>query len=105
MIHLGKTAKYLRERKGLSQKATADALGITQVHLSNIENNKSVPSPNLLRRYRDLWGVDLYILAWCLHGDPQQLPESVRGPMRELAAAWRRQLGELVEPAEPAGDE
>ena len=99
MIHLGKTARYLRERKGLSQTAAADALGISQVHLSNIENNKSLPSPNLLERYRQLWGVDLYVLAWCLYGDPEQLPEAVRRPMRELAAAWRRQLGDLAEPA------
>jgi len=96
MIHLGKTAKYLRERKGLTQKAAAEALGITQVHLSNIENNKSVPSPKLLDRYRELWGVDLYILAWCLHGDLSRLPKAVRGPMRELASAWRRQLGDLA---------
>ncbi len=101
MIHLGKTAKYLRERKGLSQKATADALGISQVHLSNIENNKSVPSPALLDRYRSLWGVDLYVLAWCLHGDVSQLPAAVRKPMLELGDAWRRQLGELVQATDP----
>jgi transcriptional regulator with XRE-family HTH domain len=97
MIHLGKTARYLRERKKLSQREAADALGITQVHLSNIENNKALPSASLIARYRDLWGVDLYVLAWCLHGDPNQLPEAVRVPMQELATAWRRELGELID--------
>jgi transcriptional regulator with XRE-family HTH domain len=97
MIHLGKTARYLRERKKLSQREAADALGITQVHLSNLENNKALPSPALVARYRDLWGVDLHVLAWCLYGDPSDLPEAVRGPMQELAAAWRRELGELVD--------
>jgi transcriptional regulator with XRE-family HTH domain len=96
MIPLGKTARYLRERKGLSQSKAAEALGITQVHLSNIENNKAVPSPNLLTRYRDLWGVDLYILAWCMYGDITKLPEAVRGPMQQLADAWKRELGDLV---------
>ncbi len=99
MIHLGKSAKYLRERKGLSQKAAADALGISQVHLSNIENNKALPSPNLLDRFRDLWGVDLYVLAWCVFGDPTKLPKAIRKPMQELADAWRRQLGDVVESA------
>jgi transcriptional regulator with XRE-family HTH domain len=99
MIHLGKSAKYLRERKGLSQKAAADALGISQVHLSNIENNKALPSPNLLDRYRELWGVDLYVLAWCLFGDPNQLPQAIRKPMQALADAWRRQLGDVIESA------
>jgi transcriptional regulator with XRE-family HTH domain len=100
MIQLGKTARYLRERKGLSQREAAEALSITQVHLSNIENNKAMPSSLLLARYRDLWGVDLYVLAWCLHGDADLLPEAVRGPMRELAEAWRRELGDLAEGAE-----
>ena len=96
MLHLGRTAKILREQQGLTQKAAADALGITQVHLSNIENNKSLPSTHLLDRYRELWGVDLYILAWCLFGDPSELPASVRKPMIALTEAWRRELGELV---------
>lgn len=100
MIHLGKTARYLRERKKLSQRGAADALGISQVHLSNIENNKALPSPALVNRYRELWGVDLHVLAWCLHGDPSELPEAVRGPMQDLATAWRRELGDLIESSE-----
>jgi transcriptional regulator with XRE-family HTH domain len=96
MVHIGKTARFLREKKGLSQREAAEALGITQVHLSNIENNKSQPSPNLLERYRELWGVDLYVLAWCLHGDDSRLPEAVRKPMNQLAEAWKQQLGDLV---------
>jgi transcriptional regulator with XRE-family HTH domain len=96
MILLGKTARYLRERKGMTQRAAAEALRITTVHLSNVENDKAMPSPNLLDRYRELWGVDLYVLAWCLHGDASALPEAVRGPMLQLADAWRRELGELL---------
>jgi transcriptional regulator with XRE-family HTH domain len=96
MIHLGKTARYLRERKGLSQREAADALGISQVHLSNIENNKAFPSPNLLARYHELWGVDLYVLAWCMHGDVSKLPVAVRASMQHLADAWRRELGDLI---------
>src|SRR5437588_12244547 len=96
MIHLGKTARYLRERKRMTQVAAADALGITQVHLSNVENNKAVPSPKLLDRYRELWGVDLYILAWSLFGDLNKLPPAVRSPMAALGEAWRKELGHLI---------
>lgn len=96
MIHLGVTARRLREHKGLSQKAAADLLEITTVHLSNIENNKAVPSRELLDRYKKLWGVDLYVLAWCLHGNPDELPEAVREPMRQLGQAWMKELGDLV---------
>jgi transcriptional regulator with XRE-family HTH domain len=95
MLYLGTTARRIRESKGLTQKAAAEALGITQVHLSNIEHNKGIPSAALLGRYRELWGIDLYILAWCLFGNPDELPEPVRRPMRELAKAWMAELGDF----------
>lgn len=104
MIYLGKTARHVREAKGMTQRATAAALDISYVHLSNIENNKSTPSPELLERYRRLWGIDLYILAWCLYGNANELPEPVRGPMRQLAQAWIKELGVIV-PKDRRGNE
>ena len=92
MIRLGSTARHIRATRGLTQRAAAKALGVSYVHLSNIENDKSIPSPSLLTRYREVWGVDLYVLAWCLHGDTKKLPQSVRKPMAELAQAWRAEL-------------
>ena len=92
MIHLGKTARYLRERQGLTQRQAAGLLQISAVHLSNIENNKAAPSGKLLRRYHELWNIDLYVLAWCLHGDIEALPEPIRGPAQKLAEAWRTKL-------------
>ena len=92
MINLGKTARHLRDSLGLTQRAAAKELGISVVHLCNIENDKAVPSPSLLDRYRELWAVDLYMLAWCLHGDVEKLPKAVRKPMAELAKAWQEQL-------------
>lgn len=92
MIHVGKTARHLRETLGLTQRAAANTLGITCVHLCNIENNKSAPSPALLERYRELWNVDLYVLAWCLHGDADRLPKPLRKPMAELAKTWQEQI-------------
>lgn len=96
MICLGETARYLRDSLGLSQRAAAEQLGISYVHLCNIENNKAMPSPNLLARFRELWDVDLYVLAWCLHGDAEKLPKALRKPMAELAKAWQQQLGSLA---------
>ena len=93
MIYLGKTARHLRETLGLTQRAAAKALGISYVHLCNVENNKSMPSPALLDRFRELWNVDLYVLAWCLHGDADKLPKPLRKPMAELARAWQEQIG------------
>lgn len=100
---LGKTARYLREHKGLTQVEAARLLGVTQVHISNVENNKARPSHDLATRYRESFGVDLHILAWCLYGDIAKLPESVRGPMTDLAKAWRAELGDLV-PSDAGGE-
>jgi len=92
-IFLGKTARHLRETLGLTQRATANALGISYVHLCNIENNKALPSQELLERFRTLWGIDLYVLAWCLYGDHSKLPAAMRRAAALLAKSWQNQLG------------
>jgi len=92
MIKLGHTAKKIREAQGLTQRAAAEKLGISVVHLCNIERNNAAPSRSLVERYQELWGVDLYILAWCLFGEESKLPERIRAPMRELAEAWKAEL-------------
>jgi transcriptional regulator with XRE-family HTH domain len=93
---LGKTAKHLRETQGLNQRQAAEKLDVSVVHLCNIENDKALPSAALIERYRELWGVDLYVLAWCLHGDVKNLPAAIRKPAEELAKAWGKQLGALA---------
>jgi transcriptional regulator with XRE-family HTH domain len=92
MIQLGKTIRYVREISGLTQRSAAEALGISDVHLCNIEHDKARPSPELLARIQQEWGADIYILAWCLFGDVKKLPKAVRDPMERLSAAWRADL-------------
>jgi transcriptional regulator with XRE-family HTH domain len=103
MIHLGKTARYVREHKGLTLRAAAQQLEISHVHLCNIENNKAAPSLQLLDKFREVYGIDLAVLAWCLHGDVSRLPPAVRAPMEALAAAWREELGPIAEENQVAG--
>jgi transcriptional regulator with XRE-family HTH domain len=98
MIQLGNIARRVRESKGISQVAAAKLLEISSVHLCNIEGDKARPSPELLARYRELWGVDLYVLAWCLSGDLDRLPASVRDAGHRLTSAWRKALGDLIVP-------
>ena len=97
MIRLGKTAKMVRDHFGLTQKETARLLGISIVHLSNIENNLSSPSPSLLDRYMEVWNIDLYVLAWCLFGDTQRLPRTVRSAASTLGEAFQKQLAGILE--------
>src|SRR5262245_10014300 len=101
MITLGKTARELRVSQGVTQRRAAELLEVSVVHLCNIENGKSAPSPALLDRYRELWGVDLYVLAWCLNGDIEKLPPTVRKHATELGLAWKRQLDRISKKKEP----
>jgi transcriptional regulator with XRE-family HTH domain len=97
MLYLGKTAKYVRERKRLTLRDAASQLGISHAHLSNIENNHATPSIQLLEVFQQVYGVDLVVLAWCLYGDPNLLPTAVREPMERLADAWKRELGDIAQ--------
>jgi transcriptional regulator with XRE-family HTH domain len=92
MLNLGETARELRERCGISQVVAAKRLGITQVHLSNIENDKARPSPDLLAKYRIVFGVDLYVYAFCTRGDLGGLPKPLRDASTRLADVWRNEL-------------
>jgi len=98
MIQLGEIARRVRKSKGMSQVAAAELLGVSSVHLCNVEGGKAQPSSDLLTRYRELWGVDLYVLAWCVSGDIEALPPGVREAGRRLTAEWRKALGELIVP-------
>jgi transcriptional regulator with XRE-family HTH domain len=96
MVQIGATAKKLRESLGRTQRETADALEVSYVHLCNVENGKTQPSQALLDRFRDLWGIDLYVLAWCEQGDEDALPPAVRNAASRLAKAWRKRIDDLI---------
>ena len=67
---IGVEIRRIRESVGESQQDMADALGITTVHLSNLENGKNLPSLKLLTEIRRLYGLDAYVLA-ALNGGGQ----------------------------------
>lgn len=96
MISIGTLAKELREKLGWTQRKTALRLDVTYAHLCNIENNKKQPSRELLDRYRQLWGIDLYVLAWCNNGDIDKLPPNVRQAAASLSTAWRIRIEHLI---------
>jgi transcriptional regulator with XRE-family HTH domain len=96
MIHVGKTARHLRESLGLTQVEMAEKLGITSIYVSKIENEHSFPTRQIIDRYREAFDVDLYVLAWCQYGDIEKLPAAIRGPAAALAKAWKKRLGTLV---------
>lgn len=95
-IKLGDTAKQFRESLGITQRAAATALDISFVHLCNIERNHAVPSQSLIDKFREVWGVDLYVMAWCQHGDVTKLPKPVQKAAKALAEGWDRHVATVI---------
>jgi transcriptional regulator with XRE-family HTH domain len=89
-MKFGETARELRESFGLTQRAAADRLGVSWVHLCNIENDKSRPSPELMEKYREVFGVDLYVYSWCLRPNLDKLPASMREVTQRMSGQWRK---------------
>ena len=95
MSAIGSTVRYVREKVGMTQKAAAEALGVSSVHLSNVERGVTPPSASLMARLTEVYGVDVYVLSYCT-GDDDDAPEAVKQARRKLAEALRRQLGDTV---------
>ena len=96
-ILIGDAARALRESLGLSQREAAIELDISYVHLCNIENNKATPSTKLLETFHDLWGIDLYVYAWCKFGTVNNMPSGLRGVAKDLGDAWETEIEAAVE--------
>lgn len=84
MVKLGSTIKYVREAKGLTQRAAARLLGISPEYLCNLEHDNATPSMKVLDTMSSAWGVEIYVLAWCRTSESRLLPKPVRWPRRQL---------------------
>lgn len=98
MINLGSSIRQIRETQGLTQRAAAKVLRISDVHLCNVENGRARPSAELLAEIEAAWGVDVYIYAWCMNGNVSELPAPVRTAMQQLTEAWKAELGSIRRP-------
>lgn len=89
-MKVGDTARELRESFGLTQRAAAERLGVSCVHLCNIEKDKSRPSPELMEKYRAVFGVDLYVYSWCSRPNLDKLPTGMREATERMSTQWQR---------------
>jgi transcriptional regulator with XRE-family HTH domain len=92
MSLLGQTARFLCEQRQMTQRSAAEALGVSYVHLSNVERGKTEPSTKLLERFKILFGADLHVVAWCFFECDVNLPEPLRMHRQQLAIAWKVEL-------------
>ncbi len=93
MIQIGITARRVRERLGLTQRAAADLLGVSAVHLSNVERGRTAPSSSLVARFRAVYKIDVYVLTYCLEVGSDDAPLGLRTARLLLAEAMQQALG------------
>lgn len=79
-LPIGDTIRSLRQSKNLSQRAAAKELGMSHVHLNNIENGHVSPTLKCLEKFSDAWGQDVYLLA-------------IDEVKRQMAGDFKRMLG------------
>ena len=59
---IGTRVKMLRITKGISQTELAKQIGVTQTHLSNIENGKNYPNSETIEKIAKGLGVEVFEL-------------------------------------------
>lgn len=61
-MNIGKTIKYFRNSKKITLKELALEIKVTASFLSDLENNKRMPSIDTLKKLADAFCVPMYIL-------------------------------------------
>lgn len=95
-INLGKAAQDLRGKLNLSLRQAAIELGVSYTHLSNIENGKASPSPEMIEKFHEAWGIDLYMYALAFFPNNRATPKALQAPIRALAEGWKRHIELLL---------
>lgn len=95
-ISLGLAAQDLRKRLHLSLREAAVELGVSYVHLCNIENAKASPSPEILEKFHEAWGIDLYMYALAFFPGDRDIPKPLRAPIKALATEWKSQIDRIL---------
>lgn len=92
MVDIGEAIKRLRTQLELSQRKAAEEVGISHVHLSNLESGKASPTTSLLDKFFDAWGIDLYMYAVVISGDKSRLPAALASSFDGLLAVWKKDI-------------
>lgn len=96
-LELGKAAKELRTRLNLSLRAAAIELGISYPHLCNIENGKVSLNEEILGRFHEAWGVDLYMFALAYADEPRGKQGECQAALSELLKQWKKHVESIID--------
>ncbi|WP_126247818.1 helix-turn-helix domain-containing protein [Chitinophaga rhizosphaerae] len=95
-MNLGNTISQLRGKKGLKQSEMAELLHITSTYLSQIENNKKLPTMALLERISNQLSTPLPFI-FMLSMDDKDIPPSKAAHFKLLQPALRQFMLELID--------
>ena len=76
-MNFGDKLRKLRKDKGFTQPELATAMGIEQSYLSKLENNRSLPSNDVLQRILDVFDTDIGTLV-------DDLDQGARNQLRQI---------------------
>ena len=76
-MNFGERLRQLRNDKDLTQPELAEAMGIEQSYLSKLENDKSLPSNDVLNRILDVFGIEVGDLV-------NDLDQGTRNQLRQI---------------------
>jgi len=91
-LPIRKAIKLWRYALGWSQKRAAQELGVSQGWWSYNETGRGEFSLRFIERFRQVSGIDVYVLAYALYADLDKLPPRVRELTQQLGEEWSRQV-------------
>jgi transcriptional regulator with XRE-family HTH domain len=94
--HFAERLRRLRRKKGVGLKRAAPQLGVSYTYLSKIENNRAVPSADLLERIASYYETDKDELLILADKIPDDVRRILRDNPREALDFLRRRFGDAV---------
>lgn len=100
---VGDAAKYTRKLMGLNQNEMAKILGVSNVHLCKVEQNKGCMSSKLADRFLLQFGVDIRVWAWC-ENERLNKGGNLHRHARALSSQMRKLIQSIANPGEVKSD-
>lgn len=94
-MKLGNAIKLLRTETGVSQKSFAKQLGITGPYLSQVENDRKVPSLELLRGISNQLQISVPMLIMYAM-EPEDIPKAKRSFYSTISPLLKDDIRQLL---------
>ena len=95
---LGQRIKKVRQNRGMTQDKLAEAVGCNTSHISNIENNYTKPSLNVLLAIANTLQTSIdYLLSNQYQGDSDALDKEILQAVHDVEALQKNRILQIIE--------